>query len=176
MARQLGRGKCVPLLPLLPEHISPGSQLEAGHHPGRSCSWFQFPTSAAATQQDSGHHHNGRAGRGVPCVRRTRGSSVPAFRRTARDALGRTELYRKPHRRKTFFPPRKEAQSVISPPREPPPAAAAKWRAEHGGWEHWEVEAQKATLRIRQSTRKSQTKLHICREVILIQERGSVRT
>jgi len=66
MARQHGRGKCVPLLPLLPEHISPGSQLEAGHRPGRSCSWFQPPRPPSSTVDTTTLHEWVR--------------SVPAFR------------------------------------------------------------------------------------------------
>lgn len=60
-----------------------------------------------------------------------------------------------------LFPARREAQSVQS---SPGVAAGEAERTARGGWE---AGAQKATLRIRQSTRKSQTKLHICGEALL---------
>lgn len=82
--------------------------------------------------------------------------------------MDRTNSTGNPTDGKTF--PRAERGSV-SPVRESPAGAAE--RTARGGWE---AGAQKATLRIRQSTRKSQTKLHICGEALLIRERGSVRT
>lgn len=165
MARQHGRGESAyHSCPCFRNTSALDPSLRQAIVPDGAATGSNSPTSkAAATPQDSGHHHTtsmGARDAGVPCVRRTKGSSSrqqrrPGFppHRTARDALGRNEVYRKPHRRKTFL------HSVQS--EEPTASSRGEVESTRGRWE-----AQKATLRMRQSTRKSQTKLHICGEVI----------
>jgi hypothetical protein len=130
MARQNGRGKCIPLLPLLPEHISPGSQLEAGHRSGRSCSWFQPPRRPPRTV-DTTLHQWARGARG--CLCETKGSSSqkrPGFPpHSTRRAWTERALQE--------TPPTENFPHSVQSGR---PTAAAKWRARGVGGSEGDAE------------------------------------